>query len=72
MKRYTRKVFGYASGLSLIVASPKITEYLFNAYTYLGGIQDLPYFDHSQTTTMIKYGLEALIVYMGIKLIVDS
>jgi len=72
MKRYTHRIFGYAGGLGLIIASPKITEYMYNAYTYLGGVDSLPFLDHNQSVNMIKYGIEALIIYMGIKLIVDS
>ena len=72
MKRYARRFFGYASGLGLIVASPKITEYMYDAYNYFGGIDSLPFLDHSQSVNLIKYGIEALIVYMGVKLIVDS
>ncbi len=72
MKRYARKLFGYASGIGLVVASPKITDYLFQAYTYLGGTVELPYLDESQSVQLIKYGLETLVVYMGVKLILDS
>lgn len=72
MKRYTRKIFGYVSGFSLIIASPQITEYIYEVYTYLGGSTSLPFLDSNQSTTVVKYGLEALVLYAGIKLIVNS
>ena len=72
MKRYARKIFGYISGFSLIIASPKITEYIYEVYTYLGGSTSLPFLGSNQSTTVVKYGLEALVLYAGIKLIIDS
>ncbi len=72
MKRYTKKLFGYATGIGLVIASPKITNYLLQAYTYFGGNTDIPFLNENQSLEVIKYGLEALVVYMGIKLIADA
>ncbi len=70
--KYIKKMFGYSIGLGTILASPKITEYALHAYTYLGGSTDVPFLDHNQSLNAIKFGLEALIVYMGVKVIIDS